>query len=150
MCSLKDYEQIVICQEHMQGVTQELENWHKYLLPRMGRNQLDIGAGCGETAFFYLNHGAERVICVEGNKACLENLRSNFGNHHRVTIIPHFVENIKVDIDGGEKNMIIETHFPYRMRRLQALNRYTSLNILEEYWGNPLRKLLRKFGRRFY
>ena len=150
MCSLKDYEQINICQEHMQGVTQELDNWHKYLIPKMGRTQLDIGAGCGETAFLYLAHGAKLVICIEGNKGCLENLRQNFGTDPRVVIIPYFVENIKVDIDGGENNMIVETHFPYRMRRLQALNRYTSLNVLEEYWGNPLRKLLRKFGRRFY
>ncbi len=150
MCSLKDFEKIRICQEHLQGVTQELDNWHRFLVPEIGRNQLDIGAGCGETAFLYLNHGAERVICVEGNKACLENLRANFENDPRVVIIPYFVENIKVDIDGGERNMIVETHFPYRMRRLEALNRYTSLNILEEYWGNPLRKLLRKFSRRFY
>src|SRR5256885_9400770 len=150
MCSLKDYEQIVICQEHMQGVTQELENWHRFLIPHMGKTQLDIGAGCGETALLYLNHGAERVICVEGNKGCLRNLQRNFEDDPRVVIIPYFVENIKVDIDGGEKSMIVETHFPYRMRRLQALNRYTSLTILEEHWCNPLRKLLRKFRRRFY
>jgi len=150
MCSLKDYEQINICQEHMQGVTQELENWHRFLIPHMGKTQLDIGAGCGETAHLYLLHGAIKVICIEGNKNCLINLKKNFEHDPRVTIIEHFVENIKIDIDGGEKNMMVETHFPYRMRRLQALNRYTSLNILEEYWGNPLRKLLRKFSRRFY
>jgi len=150
MCSLADFQKIRICQAHLQGVIEELDNWHRFLVPKTGRNQLDIGAGCGETAFLYLNHGAERVICIEGNKNCLENLRANFGNDPRVVIIPYFLENIKIDIDGGEKNMIVETHFPYRMRKLQALNHYTSLNILEEHWGNPLRKLVRKISRRFY
>ena len=149
MCTLKDFEKIRICQAHLQGVTQELDNWHKYLIPNMGPDMVDHGAGCGETALLYLNHGAEHILCIEGNKNCLENLRANFANDPRVTIFPYFART-KMDIDGSERGMIIETHFPYRLRRLIALNNFTSLNILEEYWGNPFRKLARRNSRRFY
>jgi protein-L-isoaspartate O-methyltransferase len=148
MCTLKDFERISLCQGHTQNTIQELDDWHKYLLPVASHTQLDIGAGCGETAFVYLNHGVERVICVEGNKECLENLRKNFGNDERVIIIPYFVGNIKIDIDRGEKNMILETHFPYRMRKLKRVAPFTHLNIIEEYWGNPLRKAFRIIGRK--
>jgi len=145
---LKDFEKLSMCQGHTQNTIEEIDDWHTFLLPVAGRTQLDVGAGCGETAFVYLNHGVERVICVEGNKECLANLWKNFGKDERVLRVPYLVENIKVDIDRAEKNMILETHFPYRMRRLKALNSYTKLNIIEEYWGNPVRKALRIVGKR--
>jgi 16S rRNA A1518/A1519 N6-dimethyltransferase RsmA/KsgA/DIM1 with predicted DNA glycosylase/AP lyase activity len=151
MCTINDFQKMSLCQGHMINSINEIEDWHKYLIPFSKKIQVDIGAGCGETAFVYLNHGVEKVICIEGNKECLINLRKNFGNDDRVVIVPYFVDNIKVDIDRGEKNMIIETHFPYRLRKLKSLPTFTEdcrLNVLEEYWGNPLRKALRLLGRK--
>lgn len=34
-------------------------------LPKNAKTVLDVGAACGETAFLYLLHGAENVICLE-------------------------------------------------------------------------------------
>jgi hypothetical protein len=50
-----------------EGLT-ELWQFEKYYLPPFSlRNKtvLDVGACCGETAYFYLKNGASRVICVE-------------------------------------------------------------------------------------
>src|SRR5437867_67273 len=97
MCTLPDFQNISLCQAHTQCVIGELDDWHKFYIPDKPRRiQLDIGAGCGETAFFYLNHKVKHVICIEGNKNCLENLYTNFGNDDRITIVPYFVENIKI------------------------------------------------------
>jgi predicted RNA methylase len=32
---------------------------------------LDVGAGCGETAAFYFEKGAKKVICVESDPRCV-------------------------------------------------------------------------------
>lgn len=36
-----------------------------------GATVLDVGAGCGETAAFYFEKGAKKVICVESDPKCL-------------------------------------------------------------------------------
>jgi len=98
-------------------VERELPSWHKTLLPVSG-NVVDMGAGCGETAFFFLQHGAESVTCFEYNPPALECLYANYGADPRVTIIPLKIGKIKCDIEGSEKGAMIETHFPARFRRL--------------------------------
>src|SRR5437899_4882266 len=110
MCELKDFERLELDNSHRVTLEEELELWHRFYLP-VGKTVLDLGAGCGETAFFYLNHGAEKVICVEGDPGAATLLRKNFGSDPRVTIIPEFINSIKMDIEGAEENMIIETHF---------------------------------------
>jgi len=64
-----------------------------------------------------------------------------------VTIVPKAVNLVKVDCEGGERNMVIEVHFQYRWMTLkQSVNLKTIR--LEEYWGNPVRKaVLRVFLR---
>src|SRR5205823_2373511 len=75
---------------------------------------VDMGAGCGETAQFYLLHGAKHVIAIESEPRFVWFLRHNFGKDNRVTIVEAHVDHVKLDIEGGEKNMIVETHFvPY-------------------------------------
>src|SRR5437867_209709 len=112
MCSISDYNGMRLCQGHSQNLTRELDWWHKAYRPG-NKVQLDIGAGCGETAKFYLNHGVEKVLCIEGNAGCLENLKANFNGDPRVIILPYFVDGIKIDIDGGEKGLVLETHFAF-------------------------------------
>ena len=117
MCTLKDFESLELDPYHADLVRKELEMWHVQYLP-CGRRVLDIGAGCGETALFYLKHGAEEVVCIEGDSKALAMLQRNFGNDRRVRIIPFMIEHIKIDIDGAEEGMLVETHFPHEFRHL--------------------------------
>src|SRR6266571_462931 len=98
-------------------VKREPQMWHESYLPVQG-TVVDMGAGCGETAFFYLHHGAEHVVCIEPSPAALACLRENFGNDPRVTILPFKIGHLKVDIEGGEEGMAVETHFPIRWKRM--------------------------------
>ena len=46
----------------------EMKEWESEYLPKggvEGKTVLDVGAGCGETALFFFNHGAKKVICIE-------------------------------------------------------------------------------------
>ena len=93
---------------------------------------MDLGAGCGETAFFYLNHGADHVICVESDREALVHLRRNFGGDSRVTILPVHVDSVKIDIEGSEEGMVLETHFPVRFRSVRRLGPNVRLWRLEK------------------
>jgi len=106
--------------------------WHLYYLPHKslaGKTVLDLGAGCGETAQFYLNHGASRVVCIEPESKSLEYLRKNFGKDPRVVIVSDFIDHIKMDIEGAEEGMIFEAHFPVRVRKLSGSPRETLWRI---------------------
>lgn len=113
MCQLRDFDNLVMDSEHRGMLRAELRAWHRSYLPPtslVGKTVLDIGAGNGETAQFFLNHGAEHVISIEPYAG---KLMTNFGKDSRVTIIPRFVNHIKSDCEGGERYMAIETHFPF-------------------------------------
>ncbi len=149
MCDLDDFSGLILCENHRNTLTAELEMWHRNYLPA-GRSVLDLGAGCGETVMFYLNHGAENVLAVEGNSECFRNLAKNFGGDGRVSLHHIMIDHLKVDIEGGEKGMIIETHFPFRLKQRAALRVPGAFGArlwrLEEDWGNILTRALRKLG----
>ena len=117
MCNLKDFESLELDPYHAALVRKELEMWHHHYLP-CGKTVLDVGAGCGETAFFYLKHGAERVVAIEGDPQALNILYHNFEKDPRVTIVPAMLDHIKVDVEGAEEGMLLETHFPHELRHL--------------------------------
>jgi len=92
----------------------ELESFKYYLppYPLKGLTVLDIGACCGETAWYFLKQGAEKVICIE-----LDKLRADLIEQNRVGLnlniqlihdsfkpeylqLPHDL--IKCDIEGAE------------------------------------------------
>jgi SAM-dependent methyltransferase len=123
-------------------VETELQRWHEWYLP-VGHTVLDLGAGCGETAFFYLNHGAKRVIAVEYDPEALRLLRENFASDDRVTIIDARIDSIKSDIEGSERNMVVETHFPFKLRKVKTLTPNVTIWKLSEDWGNILTKAIR-------
>jgi len=60
-----------------------IREWHRFwnryysILPVRDKTVLDVGAGCGESAFFFLKHNARKVICVEPNPAAVECLQEN-------------------------------------------------------------------------
>jgi hypothetical protein len=106
--------------------------WEKYLLPPFsikGMTVLDIGAACGDTAFFYFSHGAARVVGVELDDKRAKVFSENAKRlHWDADIIsgpfassqlsmPH--DFLKVDCEGGEvcllevdslKPMVVELH----------------------------------------
>jgi len=126
MCTLEDFRQLSLTEHHRALLEGELGLWHKHYLP-VGRTVLDVGAGCGETALFYLKHGAQRVICIEGDEKALELLSRNFGGDDRVTIVPAVVDSAKIDIEGGEENLVVESHFPPYFQPLEKLDENVTL-----------------------
>lgn len=53
--------------------------WETYYhpVPLNGKTVLDIGAGCGETAAFFISHGARKVICIEPDDLSFRYLQEN-------------------------------------------------------------------------
>jgi hypothetical protein len=111
----------------------ELEIFNKYYLPSFpltGLTVLDLGACCGETAWFFLKHGAAKVICVELLKSRVALMEINKKKLNlNMDIIPEAfnVEHLKIphdfikcDIEGAEtlllpyastlKPSIVEAH----------------------------------------
>lgn len=101
------------------GAFHEVLKIGKYYLPPFsleGLVVLDLGACCGETAWYFLQHGARKVICIECEPeriAILEenkrNLKLNievigekFAPEH-LSIRHDF---IKCDIEGGEIDLL--------------------------------------------
>lgn len=112
-CTMADYADLSIVHPWLSWLRTELDDWHRDYLPVHG-TVLDVGAGCGETAAFYLRHGASHVVAVEGDPIALDHLRENFGDDPRVTIVAAQIDKVKVDIEGAEEGMDLEVHFPFR------------------------------------
>ncbi len=133
MCKLSDFDSLSMGSLHRSYIETELKIWHEAYLP-VGKTVLDVGAGCGETAFFYLKHGADHVICVESDPEAIVHLRKNFGSDSRVTILPFHVNSIKIDVEGSEDGMVFETHFPVRFKSVGRLGPDVRLWRLEKRW----------------
>jgi len=155
LCKIEDFEDLDLLPYHRTILERELGFWHASYLP-IRSDVLDLGAGCGETCQFYLNHGAKKVICVEADSEAVLRLKSNFAGDPRVVIIQSMIGHIKCDIEGGEEGMILETHFPMRMRKLTVPWR-TSIalwRIERRGWigsliyGRPFLENLRRFIKR--
>lgn len=96
----------------------EWEVWEKSYLPEFslkGCTVLDVGAGCGETSFFYFLHGIDKVVAIEPYVKAVECLRENVAvNKWNVEVIPENfkLEHLKIphdfmkmDIDGSETEL---------------------------------------------
>jgi 2-polyprenyl-3-methyl-5-hydroxy-6-metoxy-1,4-benzoquinol methylase len=81
------------------------EAWKKCYLPKFsleGKTILDVGAGCGETAFLFLLHRAEKVVAVEPDSKAVECIRENIKtNKWNVEVIPECfsLEHLKLRFD---------------------------------------------------
>lgn len=117
-CQRSDWNRLELLPEYEKIVDGELEFWHSVYLPAnrpdalKDRVVVDLGAGCGETAFFFLKHGARFVYCFESDPAVQRVLDKNYGDNPRVLVLRERVDFIKVDIEGDEENMVVESHFP--------------------------------------
>lgn len=94
--------------------------WRRYYLPPFpleGKTVLDIGAGCGETIYFYLLNGAKKVIANEIDPESVAFIEKNaLLNDWNVEIIngafdiamlsTYSHDFMKMDIEGGEKCLV--------------------------------------------
>lgn len=89
------------------------DDWNYYLPPGgvEGRKVLDLGGGCGETAKFFLDHGAAEVVVVEPNPGCFKYLDYNAERHEGIVVFKEKAklihlglgcDLIKMDIEGYE------------------------------------------------
>jgi hypothetical protein len=77
---------------------------------------LDVGAGCGETALFFLSHGAKKVVCIEKDHKCFDLLKKNLQDGLRIEAINESFkldhlrqfrfDFAKIDIEGGESELL--------------------------------------------
>lgn len=156
MCELKQFEHLKMDGYHQLILKNELAQWHSHYLPIdiEGKTVLDVGAGNGETPQLFFNHKARHVIAIDSEA---ELLAENFkGDPHAVivpkdasiVVIPWAVDLIKSDCEGGEKNMLVEIHFPWKLKILHRFQipDHGAIVRLEEDWGGFLRKLVRKLS----
>jgi SAM-dependent methyltransferase len=103
----------------------ELPLWPQWYvpIPVKGKIILDVGAGCGESAFFYFRNGARKVICVEPDAPAVECLRENSKRHKwNVDIVPELFnlsmlnectfDLLKIDIEGSEVELLKLSELP--------------------------------------
>ncbi|MDE1834966.1 MAG: hypothetical protein KGH64_06555 [Candidatus Micrarchaeota archaeon] len=116
MCTIEDYKILNLSKDFgWYKLSTELKEWHSVYLTDK-ETILDIGAGEGETALFYVLHGAKKVICIEGDKKNYARLVKNAKiiekkYNAQIITINAMLGNIKIDIEGGEERMILEQHF---------------------------------------
>ena len=99
-------------------INRETSDWEKHYLPidLHGKVVLDVGAGEGETAMFFLQHGASKVICIEAEPGAYGYLALNQRKHPKYITatnskfelsqlnIPH--DFLKMDIEGYEEILL--------------------------------------------
>lgn len=115
----------------MLGAELPVWNW-AYLPPPSCRNGviLDVGAGCGESAAFYIHQGAQKVIAIEPDMQAFEllvkNVRKNnlnvecINDELKVEHLYKVHDFAKIDAEGGEsklaefggelKDCVVEVH----------------------------------------
>jgi SAM-dependent methyltransferase len=97
-------------------ILRETTDWSKHYLPidLKGKTVLDVGSGEGETARFFLQHGAAKVICIEPDKEAFSYLKLNASKNRLIALnktfeltdlsIPH--DFLKMDIEGYEEILL--------------------------------------------
>ena len=133
MCQLSDFADLHLTPYHRRLLEGELAAWHEHYLPILpGATVLDVGAGCGETARFYLLHGASRVIAVEGAPDAYRLLEANFAGDERVVPIFAPLNKIKIDAEGAECGMDLEVHFPFRLLSMRRAAHVEQLRLVPD------------------
>lgn len=104
-------------------------DWERDYIPEgglRGKTVLDIGAGEGESAHFFLRHGAKSVVCVEADAEKVKLLNYNTRLHnwpvkviHEPFMLHHLWENPadfrKIDVEGAESVLLQEPSLPPQM-----------------------------------
>jgi 16S rRNA G966 N2-methylase RsmD len=130
----------------------EFEQFEKYYLPPFPlkhKTVLDVGACCGETAYFYIQHGAEKVICIEPDPTRAELILRNKQNLNlNIELINDFFapkhlslnhDFIKCDIEGHEIALI-----PYAKNLKPCLVEAHGQNVQEQFEKNGFHIVFRQ------
>lgn len=107
------------------GVLYLFENkYWSYYIPPSGlkhKRVLDVGGGCGETAKYFLDRGADHVHIIESNKECERYLKYNkITSNNKMTYeicrfkmdsrmindINNYYDLLKLDIEGYEMELL--------------------------------------------
>lgn len=104
-------------QKQIELIIREYPDWREHYLPINVKDKvvLDIGARQGDTARFFLEHGAKKVICIENNPYHFKYLRQNAKFHKEIfpifesfklghLILDH--DFLKIDIEGYEEELL--------------------------------------------
>ena len=144
-------DSLLLTETQTANIICEWKNWQKYYLPGFsleGKTVLDIGAGCGETAYFYFLHGVKQVIAVEMDPVQVALLKENSSlnrwnvSGERLRIIPRAFELedinretfdfVKMDIEAGEVFLL-------------SLDKIDFPIVLEAHGEELMNRLLEKF-----
>jgi hypothetical protein len=75
---LSDDAKLTLLHEYARTLVSEQHVWEwVYDMPVKGKVVMDVGAGCGETAWFYFHKGAKKVIAIEPREDCGRYLELN-------------------------------------------------------------------------
>lgn len=126
----------------------EWKEWKKYYIPfdLTGKTIIDIGAGEGETAYFFFKHGAKKVIAIECDDKRFSHLEKNAKKfnwnielHHKkfnpedmmIFEVETGYDLCKIDIEGYEglllecpilfENIILEVHNGYLREQFEKI-----------------------------
>jgi len=146
LLSLLAREQWLFSPTRINMILTETKEWEAYYLPISvnGLRVLDVGAGEGETARFFLQHGASEIVCIEQDKPSWEILKRN-AEHHPLTClnkrfdlkdleIPH--DFMKIDIEGYEELLLqarLKEPSVIEVHGLQLRDKFQSQGYAIEY-----------------
>src|SRR5438876_1039323 len=128
-----DGSSLYLTRDKLTVLVSEWGYFKKCYLPKNGlegKTVVDAGAGCGESAYFFFKHGAQKVISIESSPSDLKFLRKNAEDNSwnieiidesfRLDHLSRQFDFMKVDVEGGEKVLlelgrldfpcVIETH----------------------------------------
>ncbi len=137
---------------HARTMAAEILAWERLYLPAFslkGKTVLDIGAGAGETAQFYLSHGAEMIIAVEPTRDAFECLKANAERNHWNAELHNEAFNLrhlniehdfmKMDCEGCEYDTILSSYE-------DTLRKFSHMQIEYHYGYRNLKEKLEGSG----
>jgi len=125
-------------------VETEMKVWERFYAPHAleGLTVLDVGAGCGETADFYLKRGARKVIAVEPDKKAFEILKANMiENNMEVEPINEYFalghlkithDFMKMDCEGGE-SLLLEYDSKLKPSVIEAHSEPVAIKLMKKF-----------------
>ena len=148
-----DGTSLLVTKDALWALMHEYPFWLREYIPSFdisGKTILDIGAGCGESAYLYFKKGASKVVCIEQDHRAVDNLRRNarINKWNCEILVKRFETSdlridcdlVKMDIEGSERllfmldklpPMILESHT--KKIASDLISRFPDLKIKSEH-----------------